>query len=73
MTYPYECPKCGPFEVEKPMSECSRPEKCPKCGADASRVWGCNIDNTMYKRESWRRTLSVEEHSKVLTGERDPY
>lgn len=73
MIYPYECPEHGAFEVEKPISECSRPERCPKCGADASRVWGCNIDRTMYQRGNWRKNLSASEHAKVLNGERDPY
>lgn len=78
MTYSYECPVCGEFEVEKPIAECSRPEKCPKCGADANRVWGCNIDQTMYQRDPtrkgyWRNSLSVSEQARVLNGERDPY
>lgn len=33
MIYPYRCPECGPFEVQKPMSESARPEPCPGCGA----------------------------------------
>lgn len=74
MTYTYECETHGTFDVEKPISECARQEKCPKCGKEASRVWGLsNIDDTMYKRENWRKTLSTKEHAKVLMGERDPY
>lgn len=77
-TYPYECEKHGSFEVIKPMSEASREENCPKCGKLAKRVWGCNIDQTMYKRdpsskEYWRRNLSVQERASVLLDERDPY
>lgn len=32
MLYPYRCPKCGPFEVIKPMSEATTPAHCPECG-----------------------------------------
>lgn len=32
MDYPYTCPNCGPFHVDKPMSDAKRPEPCPGCG-----------------------------------------
>jgi len=31
MLYPYLCPTCGPFEVDKPMADSDRPEPCPTC------------------------------------------
>lgn len=39
MTYDYECPKCGQFEVEKPMSDCECEEECPKCMRIAKRLY----------------------------------
>ncbi len=39
MVYPYHCDRCGlNCEIQKPMSEASRPEKC-KCGALLRRVY----------------------------------
>lgn len=37
--YIYACKEHEGFEVVKPMSESSRPEKCPQCSADAVRVY----------------------------------
>ena len=71
--YTYNCKKHGNFDVDKPMSESSRPEKCPECGAEAERVWTANIDETMYQRENWRKNMSASDYSKVLSGEREPY
>jgi hypothetical protein len=31
MNYPYTCPDCGSFQVDKLMSEATRPEPCPAC------------------------------------------
>ena len=40
MKYLYECVPCGlSFEVNKPMTDASRPEKCPKCKGESMRKY----------------------------------
>ena len=42
MNYPYTCPDCGPFDVEKPMSAAQEPGICPDCGAAITEQdFGC--------------------------------
>ncbi|HUA56753.1 MAG TPA: zinc ribbon domain-containing protein [Candidatus Sulfotelmatobacter sp.] len=36
--YDYDCARCGPFTVLRPMAECEAPHDCPDCGASAPRV-----------------------------------
>ena len=37
--YDYECGRCGPFTVMRPMAECDLPSDCPDCGAEAPRAF----------------------------------
>ena len=37
--YDYQCDRCGPFSVMRPMAECEQPGKCPHCGRDATRAY----------------------------------
>jgi len=39
-TYGYDCPRCGAFDLVRPMVEASAPAACPECGDPARRVWG---------------------------------
>ena len=41
MTYTYKCPKCSTTqEIQKPMSESSKPEYCEKCKTLLIRSYG---------------------------------
>ncbi|MBA9005844.1 FmdB family zinc ribbon protein [Thermomonospora cellulosilytica] len=37
--YQYRCPKCGPFEVIRPLGEAGRSQRCGGCGGTARRVF----------------------------------
>lgn len=37
--YDYECRRCGPFTVMRPMAECELPSNCPDCGREAPRAY----------------------------------
>ena len=39
-TYAYRCPRCGGFELLRPMAEASGETPCPDCGETARRVFG---------------------------------
>ena len=39
-TYAYRCPRCGGFELLRPMAEASAETQCPDCGESARRVFG---------------------------------
>jgi len=39
-TYGYDCPRCGAFDLVRPMARASEPAACPQCGDVARRVWG---------------------------------
>lgn len=70
----FSCKEHGDFTVSKHADEFDGPEPCPKCGnpCDANINSTPYLENT-YMRDNWRKTLSTEEHAKVLMGERDPY
>ena len=37
--YAFDCAKCGPFELVRPMAEASAGGSCPACGEPARRVF----------------------------------
>ena len=39
-TYAFRCPRCGEFELVRPMSAAAAGAGCPHCGAPARRVFG---------------------------------
>ena len=39
-TYGYDCPRCGAFDLVRPMAQASAPATCPECSGVARRVWG---------------------------------
>jgi putative FmdB family regulatory protein len=39
-TYAYRCPRCGGFELRRPMAEADAETTCPDCGEAARRVFG---------------------------------
>jgi putative FmdB family regulatory protein len=39
-TYGYRCPRCGGFDLVRPMSEAGAAATCPDCGETARRVFG---------------------------------
>jgi putative FmdB family regulatory protein len=39
-TYGYDCARCGPFDLVRPMAQASAPAACPQCGDPGRRVWG---------------------------------
>jgi putative FmdB family regulatory protein len=38
-TYGYQCDRCGPFDLVRPMAQASEPATCPQCGEPGRRVW----------------------------------
>lgn len=38
-TYDFACEGCGPFELQRPVSEAAEAAPCPRCGNEASRVY----------------------------------
>ncbi|TWF80708.1 putative FmdB family regulatory protein [Pseudonocardia hierapolitana] len=39
-TYAFRCPRCGEFEVRRPMAESACDATCPDCALPATRVFG---------------------------------
>lgn len=39
-TYAFRCPRCGEFEVRRPMAESASDTICPDCALPAARVFG---------------------------------
>ena len=39
-TYAFRCPRCGEFEVRRPMAESGYDTACPGCALPAARVFG---------------------------------
>lgn len=39
-TYAFRCPRCGEFEVRRPMAESGCDTTCPGCALPAARVFG---------------------------------
>lgn len=39
-TYDYRCPRCGGFQLRRPMAESERETTCPGCALPAARVFG---------------------------------
>jgi putative FmdB family regulatory protein len=37
--YDYECTRCGPFTIMRPMVECDLSAQCPRCEEDAPRAF----------------------------------
>jgi putative FmdB family regulatory protein len=37
--YDYDCMRCGPFTMLRPMAECKFSAACPRCGEDAARAF----------------------------------
>lgn len=37
--YSYLCPRCGSFDVGRPMGEANSQETCPECHREASRLF----------------------------------
>jgi putative FmdB family regulatory protein len=39
-TYDYRCPRCGEFQLRRPMAESACETTCPDCALPAVRVFG---------------------------------
>lgn len=37
--YAFTCPRCGPFDLRRPMAAATEPAWCATCGAAAERVF----------------------------------
>jgi putative FmdB family regulatory protein len=37
--YAFECSRCGPFDLSRPMAQASDPAACPGCSASARRLY----------------------------------
>ncbi|MBB3085711.1 FmdB family zinc ribbon protein [Geodermatophilus sabuli] len=37
--YVYRCPRCGPWEVRRPIGTAESSGRCPGCGAEGRRVY----------------------------------
>src|SRR3954470_7616346 len=48
-TYEYRCTVCGPFEVDRRITEASRPALCPTCREDATRQYVFNTRVSLSK------------------------
>ncbi len=38
-TYGYDCPRCGAFDLLRPMAQAAEPAACPQCGGPGRRRW----------------------------------
>ena len=60
-TYAYRCPRCGEFQLHRPMAESGCETTCPDCAHPAARVFGApalrGIDPTV------RRALDASARS----------
>jgi putative FmdB family regulatory protein len=59
-TYSYGCPRCGPFDLVRPMAESGADATCSHCGAAARRAFGAPA----------LRALSREATAALEKGER---
>ena len=39
-TYAFRCPRCGGFDLVRPMADVGAPASCPDCATPARRVFG---------------------------------
>ncbi|MBV9195871.1 MAG: zinc ribbon domain-containing protein [Solirubrobacterales bacterium] len=59
--YAFVCGRCGPFELQRPMTSDGTAARCPSCAREARRVYtppGLALLNTPV-----RRALTLEEKS----------
>ena len=77
--YKFKC-RCGnEFKKKLSMQEAKDKFICGKCGENATRDFGkVNVDETTELRDPmsprhWKKNLTAEQQSVVLTGERNPY
>lgn len=86
-TFDFRCTNCG-FQEEyctnaSVPKDMRPPEICPKCkqgkmeklfsvdGQSFDIVGSCYLND--YGKHAWKKRMSAEEQSKVLSGEKNPY
>jgi putative FmdB family regulatory protein len=60
--YAFTCAECGPFEVQRPVTEAGAPASCPSCRGEARRVF--TPPGLALLARPLRKTLDLEEKSR---------
>ncbi len=81
--YEYVCDECGNEEEILhlvPISKVIHPKNCPKCNSDTfhqiiSKCLFDVIDGSDYNggKKDFHSRMSMEDRTKVILGEKDPY
>ena len=62
--YDYECPRCGPFTVMRPMAEYDRAAECPGCERESPRA---------FLTAPYFASMSAERRLALATNERSAH